>query len=397
MISPRYATMFCFVQTDAALDADTLDLLTGVCVKRSFDRITRRRPALHQRHGVRARERGVGRARSSPQSADELALGEALDALLRQLALEIVPDGEGAAARRPRGRHRQPRGGRAGGARGRQLAARQVRAPRRRPQLRPHPAGRRPGRGRPASRSSSTSRSRAIRWCRRATWSSSARRRELVQARRGRVRAHAARRGRRDRGVLLRPRPEYVQLQRGVHVMRDVATLLEALPYIREFHGRTVVIKYGGAAMTEPELREEFARDVVLLKYVGMNPVVVHGGGPDITQLHGAARHGGAVRARACACPTRPPSRWRRWCWSASRTRTSCCGSTATGSRRSGLCGDDGRLFTVRKQLGERRDRHRLRGRDRERGRGRAATTSPRTTSPWWRRSARTPRATPTT
>jgi len=65
--------------------------------------------------------------------------------------------------------------------------------------------------------------------------------------------------------------------------MRDVATLLEALPYIREFHGSTVVIKYGGAAMDDKELREEFARDVVLLKYVGMNPVVVHGGGPDIT------------------------------------------------------------------------------------------------------------------
>ena len=63
----------------------------------------------------------------------------------------------------------------------------------------------------------------------------------------------------------------------------DIATLLEALPYIREFHGSTVVIKYGGAAMDDPELREEFARDVVLLKYVGMNPIVVHGGGPDIT------------------------------------------------------------------------------------------------------------------
>jgi acetylglutamate kinase len=65
--------------------------------------------------------------------------------------------------------------------------------------------------------------------------------------------------------------------------MRDVATLLEALPYIREFHGKTVVIKYGGAAMNDPELKHEFARDVVLLKYVGMNPVVVHGGGPEIT------------------------------------------------------------------------------------------------------------------
>jgi acetylglutamate kinase len=65
--------------------------------------------------------------------------------------------------------------------------------------------------------------------------------------------------------------------------MRDVATLLEALPYIREFRGSTVVIKYGGAAMDDAALREEFARDVVLLKYVGMNPIVVHGGGPDIT------------------------------------------------------------------------------------------------------------------
>jgi acetylglutamate kinase len=65
--------------------------------------------------------------------------------------------------------------------------------------------------------------------------------------------------------------------------MRDVATLLEALPYIREFHGKTVVIKYGGAAMVDPALKEEFARDVVLLKYVGMNPVIVHGGGPEIT------------------------------------------------------------------------------------------------------------------
>ncbi len=66
-------------------------------------------------------------------------------------------------------------------------------------------------------------------------------------------------------------------------LMRDVATLLEALPYIREFHGKTVVIKYGGAAMEDVALREEFARDVVLLKYVGLNPIVVHGGGPDIT------------------------------------------------------------------------------------------------------------------
>lgn len=65
---------------------------------------------------------------------------------------------------------------------------------------------------------------------------------------------------------------------------RDVGTLLEALPYIREFHGKTIVIKYGGAAMVDEQLREEFARDVVLLKYVGMNPVIVHGGGNEISE-----------------------------------------------------------------------------------------------------------------
>ncbi len=64
----------------------------------------------------------------------------------------------------------------------------------------------------------------------------------------------------------------------------NVDTLLEALPYIREFHGRTVVIKYGGSAMREESLREAFATDVVLLKYCGLNPVVVHGGGPEITE-----------------------------------------------------------------------------------------------------------------
>ncbi|HEX3239223.1 MAG TPA: acetylglutamate kinase [Solirubrobacterales bacterium] len=64
----------------------------------------------------------------------------------------------------------------------------------------------------------------------------------------------------------------------------SVETLLEALPYIREFHGRTVVIKYGGAAMIDEQLRDEFATDVVLLKYVGLNPVIVHGGGPEISR-----------------------------------------------------------------------------------------------------------------
>lgn len=62
-------------------------------------------------------------------------------------------------------------------------------------------------------------------------------------------------------------------------------TLSEALPYIQRFHGRTIVIKYGGNAMTDPKLKESFARDVVLLKLVGMKPVVIHGGGPQIDEV----------------------------------------------------------------------------------------------------------------
>ncbi|HZZ13254.1 MAG TPA: acetylglutamate kinase, partial [Paraburkholderia sp.] len=60
--------------------------------------------------------------------------------------------------------------------------------------------------------------------------------------------------------------------------------LAEALPYIRQYHGKTVVIKYGGNAMTEERLKQGFARDVILLKLVGINPVIVHGGGPQIDQ-----------------------------------------------------------------------------------------------------------------
>ena len=61
--------------------------------------------------------------------------------------------------------------------------------------------------------------------------------------------------------------------------------LLEALPYIRRFAGKTIVVKYGGAAMLDADLKQAFAHDVVLLKFVGMNPVVVHGGGPQIDRM----------------------------------------------------------------------------------------------------------------
>jgi acetylglutamate kinase len=67
--------------------------------------------------------------------------------------------------------------------------------------------------------------------------------------------------------------------------MEKINILLEALPYIKNFSGCTFVVKYGGAAMEEEPLKKEFAKDIVLLKYVGINPVIVHGGGPAIERM----------------------------------------------------------------------------------------------------------------
>ena len=61
--------------------------------------------------------------------------------------------------------------------------------------------------------------------------------------------------------------------------------LIEALPYIRRFHGMTIVIKYGGSAMVDEQLKSDFARDITLMKFIGLNPVVVHGGGPQINRV----------------------------------------------------------------------------------------------------------------
>jgi acetylglutamate kinase len=131
---------------------------------------------------------------------------------------------------------------------------------------------------------------------------------------------------------------------------QDVATLLESLPYIRDFHGKTVVIKYGGAAMTDPALREEFARDVVLLKYVGMNPVVVHGGGPDITAY--MERLGMKVEfvdgLRVSDAATVEVA---KMVLIGKQNKDIVLRLGRHGQPAVGLCGDDGRLFTARKQL----------------------------------------------
>jgi len=132
--------------------------------------------------------------------------------------------------------------------------------------------------------------------------------------------------------------------------MRDVATLLEALPYMRDFHGKTVVIKYGGAAMTDPELKEEFARDVVLLKYVGLNPVVVHGGGPDITSY--MERLGMEVKfVDGLRVSDQATVEVAKMVLVGKQNKDIVLRINRHGQPAVGLCGDDGLLFTVRKQL----------------------------------------------
>jgi glutamate N-acetyltransferase/amino-acid N-acetyltransferase len=95
MISPRYATTFCFVQTDAKMSAETAELLTGVTVKRSFDRITVD-GQLSTSDTVFVLASGASGVEVQPETESELRFGEAMDALMRQLALEVVSDGEGA-------------------------------------------------------------------------------------------------------------------------------------------------------------------------------------------------------------------------------------------------------------------------------------------------------------
>ena len=132
--------------------------------------------------------------------------------------------------------------------------------------------------------------------------------------------------------------------------MRDIETLLEALPYIREFHGRTVVIKYGGAAMVDPQLKEDFAQDVVLLKYVGMNPIVVHGGGPAITRY--MERLGMKVEfVEGLRVSDAETVEVAKMVLIGKENKDIVANLARHGQPAVGLSGEDGGLFQVRKQL----------------------------------------------
>ena len=130
---------------------------------------------------------------------------------------------------------------------------------------------------------------------------------------------------------------------------RDKAEILaQALPYIRKFHGKTMVIKYGGNAMTDPALQADFAEDVVLLKLVGMNPVVVHGGGPQIeTALNRLGKKGEFIQGmRVTDAETMEVVEWVL----AGEVQQDIVGLiNQAGGKAVGLTGRDGGLIRARK------------------------------------------------
>ncbi|WP_397474657.1 acetylglutamate kinase [Pusillimonas sp.] len=126
--------------------------------------------------------------------------------------------------------------------------------------------------------------------------------------------------------------------------------LSEALPYIRRFHGKTVVVKYGGNAMIEEELQRSFAHDVVLLKLVGLNPIVVHGGGPQINDaLKRIGKQGNFVQGmRVTDAETMEVV---EWVLGGQVQQDIVMMINEAGGKAVGLTGKDGRLIQARKKL----------------------------------------------
>lgn len=137
--------------------------------------------------------------------------------------------------------------------------------------------------------------------------------------------------------------------------IRKAEMLIEALPYIREFTGKTVVVKYGGAAMKDDERMTSFAQDVALLQYVGIRPVVVHGGGPQIDRM-----------LERLSIPTRRAEGLRVTSPEAMEVVEMVLGGTVNqrivalintfGGKAVGLCGKDGRLILASKSVAKSRE-----------------------------------------
>jgi acetylglutamate kinase len=126
---------------------------------------------------------------------------------------------------------------------------------------------------------------------------------------------------------------------------------MEALPYIKRYYGRTVVVKYGGAAMDDPALRESFANDIVLMRYVGMNPVVVHGGGPQVT-AHIERLGGKATFVDGYRVTTAEDLEVVRMVLAGVINKDIVALINRHGTMAAGLSGEDGALVRVRKKAG---------------------------------------------
>jgi len=128
--------------------------------------------------------------------------------------------------------------------------------------------------------------------------------------------------------------------------------LIEALPYIQRFYAKTIVVKYGGAAMVSPELKEAFIKDVILMHYVGIRPVVVHGGGPEISAM--MERLGKkATFVNGLRVTDEETVDIVQMVLKGKVLQELVAAVNAAGGRAVGLSGKDGRLFTSRKLLGE--------------------------------------------
>ena len=296
MISPHMATMLCFVTCDAVVAAPDWARLVGAAVARSFNRISvdgqesTNDTVLafsNGASGVRPGERGLA------------LLGQALDAALLSLAVAIVADGEGATKVVRLA---------VSGARDEPEAEAVARAIADSPLVKAAFYGEDPNWGRVVQSAGQALAARGEAAPLRADVDYGDLRlladglpARLSASEDGRAQAgHAPQRARpghrpapghgRRHPLLQRPHAPVRHLQRRVHdvSVRDgkaVRLVLDAMPRLQRFHGAVVVVKYGGAAMTSEHLRDGFAADVVLLRLLGMRPVVVHGGGPEISRL----------------------------------------------------------------------------------------------------------------
>lgn len=134
-----------------------------------------------------------------------------------------------------------------------------------------------------------------------------------------------------------------------MNALEKARILMEALPYIKRYHGRTIVVKYGGAAMDDPALRESFADDVALMRYVGLNPVVVHGGGPQVT-AHIERLGGKAVFVDGYRVTTADDLEVVRMVLAGVINKDIVALINRHGTLAAGLSGEDGALVRVRKK-----------------------------------------------